>query len=89
MSTGQSLAEPVRTRGRHAAWVNRALQEMLAAGGGVLRREDALDRVDHAVLDRAVRSGRLVRMYPRIYVDPPVVDNADGRVAQPWPTPAA
>ncbi len=64
----------------HAAGVNRVLREVLAANGGVLRREDVLDRVDHAVLERAVRSGRLIRRYPCVYVDPQLVEDADGRI---------
>jgi very-short-patch-repair endonuclease len=50
--------------------VNSTLRAMLADSGGLLRREDALAVLHHDVLDRAVWSGRLVQVYPRVYVDP-------------------
>jgi very-short-patch-repair endonuclease len=60
--------------------VNPTLQSLLAAAGGILSREDALIRLDHDVLDRAVRSGRLLRPYPRVYLDPTLADDRDAMV---------
>jgi very-short-patch-repair endonuclease len=74
------------------AGVNRTLRALLAGGNGIIRREDAVAVLDHDVLDRAVRSGQLVRPYPGILLDPGLrgdrraliraaVGYADGRAA--------
>jgi very-short-patch-repair endonuclease len=55
--------------GRTLPRVNSALRELLDLHAGVLRRGQVLARVDHDVLDQALRSGRLVRLYPSSYVD--------------------
>jgi very-short-patch-repair endonuclease len=55
--------------------VNRTLRTLLDAGAGILRRDEAVAVVDHDVLDRAVRSGRLLRPYPGILIDPRLADD--------------
>jgi very-short-patch-repair endonuclease len=72
--------------------VNRVLRALVAAGDGIVRRSDAVTVLDHDVLDRAVRSGQLIRPYPGILLDPGLrgdraaliraaVAYADGRAA--------
>jgi very-short-patch-repair endonuclease len=50
--------------------VNPALRALLASADGMVGRADALRCVNHDVLDRAVSAGRLVQVFPRVYVDP-------------------
>jgi very-short-patch-repair endonuclease len=57
--------------------VNRRLGALLAANGGILAREDAALVVDHDVLDRAVRAGRLLRPYPGVLLDPGLAGDRD------------
>jgi very-short-patch-repair endonuclease len=72
--------------------VNRTLRDLLDRRAGIVHRAEVLAQVEHHVLDQAVRSGRLVRVFPRVYVEPhlatdhfPLVDAAlayaDGRAA--------
>jgi very-short-patch-repair endonuclease len=72
--------------------VNRVLRALLVAGDGIVRRSDAIAVLNHDVLDRAVRSGQLIRPYPGILLDPGLRDDraaliraavayADGRAA--------
>jgi very-short-patch-repair endonuclease len=72
--------------------VNQTLRALLVAGNGIVRRADAVAVLDHDVLDRAVRSGLLVRQYPGVFLDPELVGDrpaliraaigyADGRAA--------
>jgi very-short-patch-repair endonuclease len=49
--------------------VNRTLRALLSAGDGLLRRQEAVDTLDHDIVDRAVRSGDVIRPYPGILVD--------------------
>jgi very-short-patch-repair endonuclease len=60
--------------------VNPTLRSLLTAADGILPREDALARLDHDVLDRAVRSGRLLHPYPRIYLDPALAEDRDALI---------
>jgi very-short-patch-repair endonuclease len=55
--------------------VNRTLRDLLAAGNGILRRSDVLGHVGHDVLDQALRSGRLLRVFPETYVRPSLVND--------------
>jgi len=55
--------------------VNPALLRLLVSNGGMVAREAALAHVEHDVLDRAVRSGRLLCPYPRVYLDPELGDD--------------
>lgn len=57
------------------AVVNPALLRLLVSNGGMVAREAALAHVEHDVLDRAVRSGRLLCPYPRVYIDPELGDD--------------
>jgi very-short-patch-repair endonuclease len=50
--------------------VNRVLRALLTAGDGIVRRSDAVAVLDHDILDRAVRSGQLIRVYPGVLLDP-------------------
>ncbi len=60
--------------------MNPTLCSLLTAADGILSREDALARLDHDVLDRAVRSGRLFHPYPRVYLDPALADDREALV---------
>jgi very-short-patch-repair endonuclease len=55
--------------------VNRTLRDLLDAGNGILRRPDVLINVDHDVLDQALLSGQLVRVFPETYVRPSLVND--------------
>lgn len=57
--------------------MNPNLAKLVAAYQGVVTRADVLARVPHYVLDHAARRGDLVRLFPRVYVDP-------SRLAEPW-----
>ncbi len=50
--------------------MNRSLAALLAENEGVVSRGEALARMPHHVLDHAVRTGAVLRMFPRVYVDP-------------------
>jgi very-short-patch-repair endonuclease len=52
----------------HPFPVNDALERLLDAHGGVLTRRLALTQVSHDLLDRAVRSGHLMRAAPSVYL---------------------
>jgi very-short-patch-repair endonuclease len=49
--------------------VNHVLRDLIAASNGIVRRADVLALVNHDVLDQAMRSGRLVRVFPETYVE--------------------
>jgi hypothetical protein len=53
------------------------LASLLAVHDGVITRADALATVPDHVLDRALRVGHLLRLFPRVYVPPE-------RRAEPW-----
>jgi Protein of unknown function (DUF559) len=57
--------------------MNRDLQSAIDGGGGVASRSELLARVPVHVLESAVRSGRLVRVYPRTFADA-------ARADEPW-----
>jgi very-short-patch-repair endonuclease len=57
--------------------VNKDLATLLAAQDGVACRAAVLAVVPHHVIDYAARKGQVVRLFPRIYVDPL-------RLAEPW-----
>ncbi|MDQ3732872.1 MAG: DUF559 domain-containing protein [Actinomycetota bacterium] len=46
------------------------LSKLLRAGDGLFTREQLLAIADHNVLDRAVASGRVLRLLPRVYTTP-------------------
>jgi very-short-patch-repair endonuclease len=50
--------------------VNRTLHRLLTENHGIVHRTDILRHVDHAVLDRAVARGQLLRPYASVYIDP-------------------
>jgi hypothetical protein len=50
--------------------VNRSLTALLAENEGVVSRGEVLARMPHHVLDHAVRTGAVLRIFPRVYVDP-------------------
>src|SRR5437773_10668198 len=52
-----------------AVVVNRALRAFMDARRGVVLREMALAQVERSVIDQALRSGRLRRVYPCVYLD--------------------
>lgn len=60
--------------------MNPTLRSLLTAADGILSREDALTRLDHDVLDRAVRSGRLLHPYPRVYLDPALAGDREALI---------
>jgi hypothetical protein len=52
--------------------VHRVLGGLLAANRGVVSRDQALRVVGHQVIDRALRSGQLLRLYPCVYIEPDI-----------------
>lgn len=50
---------------------------MVDHGNGVATRTEMLAAVPRHLIDHAVRSGQLVRMFPRVYVD-------RRRTGEPW-----
>src|SRR6266536_3890045 len=76
LSTSRSWrAFAPRPGSANLAAVNPALLRLLVSNGGMVAREAALAHVEHDVLDRAVRSGRLLCPYPRVYLDPELGDD--------------
>jgi len=57
--------------------MNDMLGELVGRGGGVAARDAVLGTVARHIVDHAVRSGHLVRLFPRTYVDP-------DRLDEPW-----
>jgi hypothetical protein len=54
--------------------VNTDLHNRLAASSSVLTRSEALAAVPAHVVENAVRTGQLVRLFPGVYADPGAVD---------------
>jgi very-short-patch-repair endonuclease len=60
--------------------VHRALGNLLDRHGGVVSRSQAVAVVDHDVLDRAVRAGRLCRPFPGVFVSPALAAEPQARI---------
>jgi very-short-patch-repair endonuclease len=60
--------------------MNRTLARLLAEHQGVVRRAEVLAHVDHTVLDQALRSGRLIRAYPSVYLDRALAGDRDAAI---------
>jgi hypothetical protein len=57
--------------------MNRDVRRVVDHGNGVATRTEMLAAVPRHLIDHAVRSGQLVRMFPRVYVD-------RRRTGEPW-----
>jgi hypothetical protein len=58
------------------------MRSAIDGGGGVASRSELLARVPVHILESAVRSGRLVRVFPRTFADPALAN-------EPWVRAAA
>jgi hypothetical protein len=70
---------PQRAGRRYPVSVNTDLAALLAAHDGVLTRADVLAHLPHHILDHATRSGALMRIFPRTYLDPALVSDGWAR----------